>query len=223
MAPIHMASPTGGHQLPLNKDIRVAHRRISFTTFMDFVTANGQTKLSRIRTALSVYNADEYRAVDYYLDLRHAIGKCFGGEGVGALDACLKAVEDERKGPHYGAAVAGLKKWIGRKKFERSFVVPPKVWVSGDLSVSVRPELGLVLKGEPLVIKLYLKDEPIDQHRVNPLLHLMRQTHGTVGTVAILDVRRGKLFKITRQVRDIDAFLAAEAQYFVSLWNSLAA
>jgi hypothetical protein len=198
-------------------------RRISFTTFMDFVTASGPSRLSRIRVALSMYGAEEYRVADYYLDLKHAIAKCFGGHGSAALDACLSELGDERKRPHYNELVTGLKKWIGRKNFERSFDVPPKEWKSGDLIVTVRPELGLIHKGESLVIKLYLKDEPIDQRRINPLLHLLRATHGEVGTVAILDVRRGKLFKITRQIKDIDVFLAAEAQYFVSLWNSLAA
>ena len=93
----------------------------------------------------------------------------------------------------------------------------------GWLTVSVRPELGLVYKGERLIIKLYLKDEQLNQRAVNPLLHLLAATHGELGTFAILDVRHAKLFKITRPLKDVDALLTAEAQYFVSLWNSLAA
>lgn len=99
--------------------------------------------------------------------------------------------------------------------------MPAKDWVAGGLTVSVRPELGLVHKGERLIIKLYLKDEQLNQRSVNPLLHLLAATHGDLGTVAILDVRHAKLFK--RPLKDVDALLAAEAQFFVSLWNSLAA
>lgn len=201
----------------------MTQRRISFTTFMDFLTAMGASKLSRIRQAQSIYGAEEYRLADYYLEFKHAVAKCFGGSGFAALDACIAGLEDERKRPHYNSLVVGLKKWVGRKHFGKSFEVPARDWVSGDLAVSVRPELGLNYKGEKLVIKLYCKDDPLDQHRINPLLHLMRSTHGDLGAVGILDVRRSKLYKITREVKDIDAFLAAEAQSFVSLWNSLAA
>lgn len=198
-------------------------RRISFTTFMDFVTATGASKLSRIRQAQSIYGAPEYRLADYYLDFKHAVTKCFDGAGFSALDACFSALEDGRKRPHYRTLITGMKKWVGRKQFESSFTLQANDWVSSDLAVSVRPELGLIYKGERLIIKLYCKDEALDQHRINPLLHLLRATHGALGTVAILDVRRAKLFKITREVKGIDAFLAAEAQSFVSLWNSLAA
>ena len=190
---------------------------------MDFVTANGPSKLSRIRQAQSMYRAEEYRLADYYLDFKHSVTRCFNGAGLAAFDDCLGALEDERKRPHYTNLAAGLRKWVGRKKFEACFEVPAKDWVSGDLAVIVRPELGLVYKGEKLIIKLYCKDDPLDQHRINPLLHLMRATHGSLGTVMILDVRRGRPFKITREVKGIDAFLTAEAQSFVTLWNSLAA
>ncbi len=201
----------------------MAVRRISFTIFLDFITASGPSKLSRVRSAIAMYAAEDYSRADYYLDLRHAITRCFGDDGIGALDACLTNLADERKRPHYSAVFAGLRKWIGRKTFDSSFAVPAQDWTSGDLAVTIRPELGLVHRGEKLVIKLYLKDEALSQHRVNPALHLLNETHGTIGTIAILDVRRAKLFKRTRAVRDMDAFLAAEAQSFVTLWNSLAA
>ena len=203
--------------------MRKTQRRITFTTFMDFVMANGASKLARIRAAIAMYNAEAYRPSDYYyLDLKHAITRCFEGQGVAALDACIAGLDDQRKHENYIAITVGLRKWIGRRQFE-VFAVPARDWISGDLAVSVRPDLGLVHKGERLVVKFYLKDEPLTQHRINPPLHLLDASHGTLGTVAIVDARRGKLFKITRPVRDVDAFLAAEAQSFVSLWKSLAA
>lgn len=201
----------------------MAQRRISFTTFFDFVTARGLSRIARVKIAISMYTSDEYRLADYYLDIRHAIIRCFNGGGMGALDTCLATLSDPRKRPHYTALVAGLRRWIGRKTFEAFFEVPTREWSSSGLCVSVRPELGLKLKGERLIIKLYFKDEALDQHRINPLLHLLHTTHGSLGTVAILDVRRGKLFKMTRRLNNVDAFLAAEAQYFMTLWDSLAA
>ena len=189
---------------------------------MDFVLANGPSRLVKVRTAISMYGVEDFKQADFYLDLKHTVTRCFGGQGVVALDACLAELDDLRKQPAYTSILAGLRQWIGRKQFEAPFAVPEKDWVAGDLLVRVRPDLGLVYKGESLVIKLYFKEEPLNQHRVNPLLHLLATTHGELGTVAILDTRRGKLFKITRVVKDIDAFLAAEAQAFVSLWDSLA-
>jgi hypothetical protein len=190
---------------------------------MDFVMANTASKLTKVQAAIRMYTASDYKPADYYLDMKHAITACFAGQGVAALDNCITHLEDVRKHPNYSAIRDGLRTWIGRKRFGTPFAVPEKDWATGELIVRVHPELGLVLNDERLVIKVYLKDEPLTQRQINPLLYLLDTTHGSFGTVAILDARRGKLFKITQRRKGVEALLASEAHSFVMLWNSLAA
>ena len=111
--------------------MRTTQRRISFTTFMDFMMASGTSKLTKVRAAITMYGAVEYRPADYYLDIKHAINRCFSGHGTAALDACLDGLEDARKQSNYTAIIDGLRRWIGRKRFDSTFVVPAKDWVAG--------------------------------------------------------------------------------------------
>lgn len=194
--------------------------KITFTTFMSFVLANGAARMTQVRKALSMY-ASEYRFASWYLELRVPIAECFKGAGTASLDRALSRIADERKRESHEEVVAGLKRWIGKKKIS-SFAVSSKTWSAAGLTVSVNPEHGLVINGERYVVKLYMKDARPTQRSLAPLLHLLHETHGDVAKVMILDCRRGKQYTLSKKVKDMDKFLEAEARAFVSLWESLA-
>lgn len=197
--------------------------RVSLTVFMDYLTASGPTKITKVRNALAMYQQTDYLPPAYYHQLKKAIAECFGGAGVIALDRCVKGLVDDRKVEGYGANVDGIKQWAKKAKPKPGFVVPMQVWTSGKLEVKVNPELGLLINGEPYVIKTYFKDDKLDQRKVDPVLHLLHMTHGSLGRVGILDCRRGRLFEVRRQHKGMNAFLVSEATGFVSLWEQLAA
>jgi hypothetical protein len=197
-------------------------QRITFTTFMSFVLANGPSKLSQVRKALSIYTAAEYRKADWYLDLRKPIHDCFSGLGTITLDRALKGLTEPRKKESHEAVVDGLKQWLKGKRIS-TFEVAPAIWSTGVLDVTVNPEYGLVINGQPFVVKLYMKEDKPDQRRLNPLLHMLERTHGDKGKAMILDCRRGRHYVLTQQIKNIDLYLEGEARSFVAMWEALAA
>ena len=103
---------------------------------------------------------------------------------------------------------------------------PHRQWVSGDLTVNVRPELALTINGQPVIVKLWFDvTQALTKPHADPLLQLLDATHGVgagkTATPAVLEVIRGKLFKKTRDVPGLEALLRGEAACFISMWNAL--
>ena len=124
----------------------------------------------------------------------------------------------------YPAAVRAYKRFLGRKHFEW-FQPPHRVWKSGELGVRVNPELGLIMNGEKLVVKLYFKRAELTRRRVETALELMHTAlplaPRETPNVAVLDVPKAKLFRYTSGKSDLGALLAGEAVAFATMWDML--
>jgi hypothetical protein len=199
--------------------------QISMTTFLDYVAATGTTRLRRIVDAKQQYSRAYNPASDFYGPLRKRVETVFeNGWDPEALDKALREIEDPKKHDHYRACRAGLRKWAGKKGTKKLKWVKPKgaTWRSGALEVKISPELWLDIEGKRHIIKLYFKAEALSQHRVNLSLRLLEKTVGRHGAVAVLDVRRGRLFtQTTTPPAEIDLLLASEAAGLAALWESL--
>lgn len=195
--------------------------QISMTTFVDFVVANGTTRITRIKEAKQFYGEDYDPAKDYWGPLRRAIVEMHKQGGSRAdLDRLLRSLSDAKKVANYTLCVKGYQQWMGRK--DLSWTGPPAAhWRSGQLEVRVNPELGMLINGQPHVVKLYFKADPLSKHRLNTLLHLLEVTFGATGTIGILDVRKHKLHKQTHLIAGMDALLAGEAASFARMWEEL--
>lgn len=193
---------------------------ISMTTFIDFVVATPGSKVGEVRDARKLYGRKFHPVQDPYRELREAIFAMHreGRDPASLRDVLSEAMETMR--PHWEANVEGYARFVGHKKIVLLPATKPVKWTSGDLSVSVNPELGLNINGTPHLIKLYFKKDEISKTRINSMLHLLQQTFPTRGTVGILDVRRGKLF--TPPVpATIGPLLHGEAASFVEIWRQL--
>ena len=199
--------------------------QISMTTFLDYIAANGTTRLRRVVAAKEQYGRDYNPATDFYGPLRKRIVQVFEeGWDPKRLEDLLGDVVDPKKQEHYAACRKGLRKWAGaagKKKIEWS---KPRraVWKGGGLEVTVSPELALSIDGDPYIIKLYFKRDKLSQHKVNLSLRLLQTTVGKHGRVGILDLQQGRLFtQTTEPPKGIDLLLASEAAGLATLWDSL--
>lgn len=62
-----------------------------------------------------------------------------------------------RRLDNYASAVAGYKRFPGRRTFSCSWFEPPRQeWSQGGLTVRVSPEVGLALGCQRHVLKLFL-------------------------------------------------------------------
>ena len=98
-----------------------------------------------------------------------------------------------------------------------------KIWHGPGLDVSVNPELRVSINGQPeILLKFYFKAEPLSKRAADPMLRLIEQTYGKQTPAAILDVRRGKLYRgPTPKPADLDLLLSAEATAFSTVYAGL--
>ena len=188
------------------------------TSFVDFILKSGPAKVTVVR---DFKTRGEYEPfADFYKKIREGIvdmHRC--AKPKSALDALVAGLADAKKQNNYPEIVRGYKKFLGKKQI--SWFDPPRAdWQSGSITVSVNPELGLDIEGQPTTIKLYLKAPTLTKARAEVIAHLMKIAFpvGVGGTCAILDVRRGRLFQPPTQASTHGALVIGEALSFGAIY-----
>jgi len=197
--------------------------RISLTDFVDFVVKSGTPKLTKVR---ELKNRGDYDpATDFWKPLRKAIIDYHkSGGDKRQLDAILSKISDPKKQNRYPSAVAGYKKFIGRK-IVKWFDPPKHLWTRSGLDVRVNPELGLEYNSQRHIIKLYFKDEKPNKQKFDVVLAMMEEALRSKlkagDTLAILDVSNSKLHTSSGPQPSLTPLLVGEAAGFVATWNQI--
>lgn len=194
---------------------------ITMTTFVDFVSATGTARLTKVRQAKQFYGAPWAPERDFYKPFRDRVDDLFNaGWDAQKLRESLAGVTDPKKVDNYEECREGLTKWVGRKTIT-ALPARRSTWTGGALQVSVNPELHVEIDGKPYLIKLYMKSDALSKPKANTSLHLLGKKAAAGTTVGVLDVRRSKLFVPTVNIAGMDALLKAEATALVSLWEAI--
>ncbi|MYM69478.1 hypothetical protein GTP45_21925 [Pseudoduganella sp. FT55W] len=193
---------------------------LSLSDLIDVVSKSGTPKATKVR---QIKNRPAYQpAIDFYKPLRDAFVKIHTeGADRSSLDGIVPKLTDVKKITSYPELVEGYKKWWGKKKI--GWFVPPRgTYSHAGIDISVNPELGLVIDGARVVIKLYMKADPISQYRVDliPLLLelVLRDKCQAGDAVGLLDARKGKLHYLTVNPGTSKPILDAELAYVAALW-----
>ena len=205
---------------------------ITMTTFVDFVVAgSGTPKLTAVKNAKAQYERGYYPAEDFYKPLRECIAEAAqknlkGGETLDTVRSTLNKL-DRKKLNAYQECGEGYKKWRGRKDivWDRDFnPQDSSEWSHDRLVVRVNPEIGLLIKGVPHIVKLYFKAPQLSELRLQTMYYLLKRYdyrgHSNFN-VGILELRRGRLRVPSRNIPDIGHLLAGEAAAFQTMWESL--
>jgi hypothetical protein len=197
--------------------------KISLTDFVDVVSKSGSPKATKVK---QIKNRPAYQpATDFYKPFRESLISLHGsGKDKNALDNIVTKLSDVKKVANYPELVNGYKKWWGKKSI--GWFDPPRgAYTSSGIDIAVNPELGLIIDGKRVVIKLYNKADPITQFRVDmiPLLMelVLRNSCAPDDAVALLDVRKGKLHYLSVNVSTAKFVLDAELAYIAAIWPHL--
>lgn len=197
--------------------------KLSLTDFIDVVSKSGSPKVTKVK---QLKNRDVYSpATDFYKPFREGlIALHTHGKDRSALDSVILKLSDTKKIANYPELVEGYKKWWGKKTI--SWFAPPRgVYSNSGIDVAINPELGLVIDGKRVIVKLYNKSDPVTQFRIDmvPLLMeiVLREKCQEGDVVALLDVRKGKLHYLTVNVATSKFGLDAELAYIASLWPNV--
>lgn len=195
-------------------------------TFASFVLTNGSPKVTAVRNAQRASVARDYAAVDHYIHLRRPLNEAFyaGGDPAPLHDVLLR-LKDPKKYASHKAVVDGLSRYFRTVSFT-ALPVRKRAWSHGGLTVSVTPTVRLQIGDDWHVAYVHLKQDPLSARTVAPVLELIEQTHGRLGTPLVIDARAGRAHSPSRSPqirRGLGALLEAEALAFVQLWNSIGA
>lgn len=193
---------------------------ISLTDFVNFVSRSGTTRLSVVKEIRRRGDYDPIR--DFWKVLREGLVHAHRA-GEPGLEA-LVAAQPEARQAHYAEAVAGYRRFLGRKSAQW-FEPPRVVWSRGGLDIRVNPELGLVLNGEPHVIKVNFRTRGLNKRQIECVLLLLedalRPQSGSSTRFSVLDITSGKLFTSAEPRRWLAPYLAGEATAFSTMWQEL--
>lgn len=201
---------------------------VSLTSFVDIVRASGTAKLTAVRRVKQQQQRGYNRATDFYGPLRDRIRDGHRrGLAPKYVSDLMPTVTDPKKLTAYPTVIQGHKKWWGRKKMEW-FDPARVVWSAGKVNVTVNPELGVRINGgDPYLIKLYFKAEPLSKRRIDVILHLLAIAAESMNgktpppRVGVLDLRRGRLIEPTVPKQNLDLLLTGEAAFIESVWPNL--
>ncbi len=190
-------------------------KAVSLTTFVDFINKAGSPKMTVVRKWL---DDDEYDPrKDYWKRLRDGIVNVHSrGQSLDSLDRIASQVPQEKQA-NYKVRADAYKRWANKKDLAW-FNPPSGNWRRPGVVVSVNPELGLEIDGDRCIIKLYFKEDKLPANRAALILQMMCETFSratSAGTqVCVLDVRKGKLHRTSRQRDDYTTQLIGEAAYW---------
>lgn len=197
--------------------------QISLTDFVDFASKSGTPKQTKVR---QIKERDSYSpAMDFWKPLREKIIEMNqNGEEKSTLNDLINQSLHKTKLKNYPGAIEGYQKFLGKKEVEW-FDPPIEHWKYKDLDIKINPEAGLIIKGQPFIIKFHFKKEPLAKNRVQTIIQLMElNLKGKCDDnceFAVLDIQKSKLLKKDQRMNDIDVLINAEAESFLTLWNNI--
>lgn len=195
--------------------------RISLTRLVDFVSKSGGPKQTSAAVTKQQLLDGYDPATDFWKTLREGIVAAHAEErGKSYIRAVASSVHDPKRASNYPEVAAAYTKWWGRKTISW-FAPPSAVWDAGNgFEVTINPEIGLTIDGEPHVVKLYFKSEKLTKNRVEIVTHLMMSefADAVAGTrFSVLDIRSRKLHTI-EPPSYWGPLLQAEMAHLAALW-----
>jgi hypothetical protein len=198
---------------------------VGLTQFIDFTIKSSSAKINMVRKIK--YQNAYHPSFDYWKQLRDAIITFHEQDlSFDYFEALVQNV-DVRKRANYIFAIKQYQKFLKGKDI--SWFNPGKAtWISNDLVVRSSPELGLIIDGEPHLIKLYFKGkrEKIDKRNISTTLTLLNTSvyeegHDQYISRSVLNIHRNKLFTDNTVNQDKLIALQSEAAQFMYIWNNI--
>jgi hypothetical protein len=195
---------------------------ISLTTFVDFISASGLSRVRAVEAARRDDNQPYDPRKDFYKRLRDTTGNFVQGR-ISAEDyrQIPSTLTDRKKQTNFPAAIEAMIDWRTINAGP-SRPVTRGEYLAGDLRVTVNPEWCLQTTNGLVAAKFWFKTDPVPRARINYILATMRYGLGEFsGDVGILDVRRQMLHLAGAVEPQMRVLLRGEASAFMAMWEAL--
>lgn len=189
--------------------------RIGLTNFLRFMSATGLTRVNAVDEALQEYR--DWK--DYYRDLREQMILALKDHDPERLRRFMRDRALDARTPHFSVCAAGLIEWMAVTDYRFIRVQKGGRWSEGELQISVNPEVAIAVDGVEYLVKLYLAKGSLSKPARAAFAWLVRETHGSAMTPALLEVRKHRLFPTPSPSSRIGRWVRGEAQAFINYTN----
>lgn len=199
--------------------------KVSMTSFIDYTLRPDSQKLAKVR---EIKNFKYSPAFDFWKLLRDKIEYINQENKDPIILNKLLSGLDEKKQANYQKAIKGYIKFHTQNDLEY-FSPLASTWDYENLSITVNPELGLYINGEPHLVKLYFKEHTssaeiqLNNSRAEVIAYLMWESFNKdcppKTKMSILNVAKGQLVTPEIKRKDQRASLQISAYSFLLYWE----
>ncbi|MFI9812463.1 hypothetical protein [Saccharothrix variisporea] len=198
---------------------------VTALSFTEYVMSGQRGRISIVSEQRSVYLGADPWVCGFYNPMRDAMRRAANSIDPDAeLDAAVRSASRNGQPRAFEELREGFLPWL-RSTRATGVPVAATRWEAGDLTLRVRPHLGLRMPdGSTAAVLVYVKETPMTQEAANVGLRILQRTIDATlpgATPLVLDARRGRAFRMSRRTNlaKLDALIAAEAAGYVVHWR----
>ncbi|MEV0678007.1 hypothetical protein AB0I60_15975 [Actinosynnema sp. NPDC050436] len=198
---------------------------VTALSFTEYVMSGQRGRISIVAEQREVYLGVDPWVCGFYNPVRDAMRRAANSTDPDAeLEVAVRAANRNGQLRAFTEVREGFLPWL---RATRATGVPVRAarWSAGELSLRVRPHLGLRMPdGSTAAVLVYTKEPVMTQEAANVGLRVLQQTTADTlpgATPLLLDARRGRAFKMAKRTNltKLDALIAAEAAGYVVHWR----
>ncbi len=198
---------------------------VTALSFTEYVMSGQRGRINIVSEQRGMYLASDTRVCGFYNPIRDAMRRAVNStEPELELKKAVRGANRTGQPRAFEEIADGFLPWLAA--FRATGVpVEPATYRAGDLSLKVRPHLGLRKKdGSAYVVLVHTKEAPLTREAANVALRILQHTVGDTlpgATPMVLDARRGKAYQmpVRTNLGKLDVLIAAEAVGYVTHWN----
>ena len=197
--------------------------RVSFTKFLDFVAQKGEPKATTALSAWRQHNTPYDPRYDYHKRVRDLLINYEKTQNEPDWDDFV-STQNAKKQSNYEDTIKCYRSW--RKSYsDFTWFTPPKAkWSTSEFEVSVNPELGLILDGKRIAIKLFINRNKLSPLKANMAGLLMHQAlFPTAPNInyGVLDVKQKKLHVFSSATEKLEFLLVGESAHLSAMLEAI--
>lgn len=198
---------------------------VTALSFTEYVMSGQRGRINIVSEQRGMYLAEDPRVCGFYNPIRSAMRRAANSTEP-VLELKQAVLDANRNGqPRAFEEIAdGFLPWLEKLR-ATGVPVEATTWRSGDLTLKVRPHLGLRRKdGTTYAVLVHTKEAPLTREAANVGLRILQHTvdENLPGAVPmVLDARRGKAYQMATRTNlaKLDVLIAAEAVGYVTHWR----
>ncbi|GLZ32169.1 hypothetical protein Lesp02_43570 [Lentzea sp. NBRC 105346] len=198
---------------------------VTALSFTEYVMSGQRGRINIVTEQRGMYLAEDPRVCGFYNPVRSAMRRAANSTEP-EIELKRAVQEANRNGqPRAFEEIAdGFLPWLEKLR-ATGVPVESAQWRTGDLTLRVRPHLGLRKRdGSTFAVLVHTKEVPLTREAANVGLRILQHTVEETlpgATPMILDARRGRSYTMSSRTNlaKLDVLITAEAVGYVTHWR----